>query len=579
MKLKKLEIVKFRGIENKTFEIPQNKNVCAFVGKNGIGKTTSVDAIMWLLCDETFVYGGQNANNLDKNSRETPLEVIGTFIMDNGSELELKRTFKQKFKKDGTFSTYANELYINGATYTVNEYSDRIKSELGIEKDNDPNVTSFNTLRSILDYTYLSSIKYQVAREKIEKLLKLTKDDELANNPSYSIIKQELQSQLYDVSKTKTKLNKNKSLAEGQLKQINAELDLIKKAYKPLDKAKYNELLANREKIEKMVYTHSAEYQASISKLQELDSQIKEQSIIYNNSKKEYDKVVEELKTYKNNIEFYKNKIASLKETFVLTKNTATKCPKCNYALNAEEIQKKLDGINAEGTKANDIIKDLQEKAKKIDVDTAKNAFETESKKYLDMVEKQKQENQNLKAIIEKEDRESQIFNNDKMEKLRVINGEISALLSASNETVLKEKEKDFEVIKSNIAKVEQQLIVLENFANDKNQIINNRINEVFPNLDFRLFEESDSGAIQNTCKVYLKNVEFEGVNTGNQIMLGFEIVESLRKVLGVKESLPIIFDNLNDLDKNNFNNISKKNSQIITTYIQNVDDINLITL
>lgn len=579
MKLKKLEIIKFRGLDNKTFEIPQDKTVCAFVGKNGTGKSTSVDAVMWLLCDETFVYGGQNANNLDKNSRETPLEVIGTFIMDNGSELELKRTFKQKFKKDGTFSTYANELYINGATYTVNEYLDRIKSELGIEKDNDPNVTSFNTLRSILDYTYLSSIKYQVAREKIEKLLKLTKDDELANNPSYSIIKQELQSQLYDVSKTKTKLNKNKSLAEGQLKQINAELDLIKKAYKPLDKARYNELLANREKIEKMVYTHSAEYQASISKLQELDSQIKEQSIIYNNSKKEYDKVVEELKTYKNNIEFYKNKIASLKETFVLTKNTATKCPKCNYALNAEEIQNKLDKINAEGTKANDIIKDLQEKAKKIDVDTAKNAFESESKKYLDMVENQKQENQNLKSIIEKEDRESQIFNNDKMEKLRVINGEISALLSASNETVLKEKEKDFEIIKSNIAKVEQQLIVLENFANDKNQIINNRINEVFPNLDFRLFETSDSGAVQNTCKVYLKNVEFEGVNTGNQIMLGFEIVESLRKVLGVKESLPIIFDNLNDLDKNNFNNISKKNNQIITTYIQNVDDINLITL
>ena len=579
MRLKRLEIVKFRGIENKIFEIPQDKNVCAFIGRNGTGKSTSVDAVMWLLCDETFVYGGQNANNLDKNSRNTPLEVIGVFVKDDGTELELKRSFKQKLKKDGTFSTYGNDLFINGASYSVAEYFDRLKSELGIPKENDPNVTSFNTIRSILDYTYLSSIKYQTAREKIEKVLKIATDSDLLNNPSYSLIKQELQAQLGDVSKTKTKLNKNKTLFEGQLKQINGELDIIKKAYKPLDKDVYNDLLSKRDKIEKMTYSHSTEYKASIEKIRELEIKIKEQYDVYLSAKSVYDKRAEELKSANYNIAFYQKQIEQLKENFVMVKNSGTKCPKCNYELNSEEIKKKLDLINQEGKKSDDLIKQLQEKVKTIDIDTAKKNFEVESKKYSDMVSEQQKENQNLKNIIDKEDKEALIFNNDKMEKLRVINGEISALLSNSNEKILNEKTSELEIVKKNLAKTEQQLVLLEEFANDKNNAIKNRINEVFPNLDFRLFEESDSGAIQNTCKVYLKNVEFEGVNTGNQIMLGFEVVNSLRRVLGVTESLPIIFDNLNDLDKNNFSKIANMNNQIITTYIQNVDDIKLVTL
>ena len=579
MRLKRLEIVKFRGIENKIFEIPQDKNVCAFIGRNGTGKSTSVDAVMWLLCDETFVYGGQNANNLDKNSRNTPLEVIGVFVKDDGTELELKRSFKQKLKKDGTFSTYGNDLFINGASYSVAEYFDRIKSELGISKENDPNVTSFNTLRSIIDYTYISSIKYQVARDKIEKILKIATDSELVNNPNYSIIKQELQAQLFDVSKVKTKLNKNKTLLEGQLKQINGELDVIKKAYKPLDKEAYNELITRRSRIEKMNYSHSAEYQASVQKIRELEIQIKEQYDVYLKAKSVYDKCTEELKSANYNIAFYKKQIEQLTENFIMVRDSGTKCPKCNYELNGAEIKKKLDLINQEGAKANNTIKEIEAKIKTIDIDTAKKNFEAESQKYNEMVKKQQEENQNLKNIIDKEDKESLIFNNDKMEKLRTINGEIQALLSNSNDAILKQKLEDVEIVKKNLSKVEQQLVVLEDFATEKNNTIKNRINEVFPNLDFRLFEESDTGAIQNTCKVYLKNVEFEGVNTGNQILLGLEIINSLRKVLGVKESLPIIFDNLNDLDKNNFGKVAKMNNQIITTYIQNVDELKLVTL
>lgn len=579
MKLKRLEIVKFRGIENIVFEIPQDKNVVAFIGKNGTGKSTSVDSVMWLLTDESFVYGGQNANNLDKNSKETPLEVIGLFVKDDGTELELKRTFKQRLKKDGTFSSYANDLYINGASYSVAEYFDRLKSELGIPKENDPNVTSFNTLRSIIDYTYISSIKYQVARDKIEKILKIATDSDLVNNPNYSIIKQELQAQLFDVSKVKTKLNKNKNLLEGQLKQINGELDVIKKAYKPLDKNAYNDLITKRDKIEKMTYSHSVEYQASIQKIRELEVKIKEQYDIYLSAKSVYDKCADELKNANTNIAFYKKQIEQLTQNFIMVRDSGTKCPKCNYELNGAEIKKKLDLINQEGAKANNTIKEIETKIKTIDIDTAKKNFETESKKYNEMVKKQQEENQNLKNIIDKEDKESLIFNNDKMGKLRTINGEIQTLLSNSNDAILKQKLEDVEIVKKNLSKVEQQLVVLEDFATEKNNTIKNRINEVFPNLDFRLFEESDTGAIQNTCKVYLKNVEFEGVNTGNQIMLGLEIINSLRKVLGVKESLPIIFDNLNDLDKNNFSKVAKMNNQIITTYIQNVDELKLVTL
>ena len=143
MRLKKISIVKFRNLSNVEFEIPDGKKAVVFGGRNGVGKTTMIDSVMWLLCDETIVYGKENSDNLDKNSRKETVEVTCLFVKDDGTELELKRKLYPKYTKSGEFSSYANEFYINGAEYASKKYLARLlNDELGVKVENNPEVTS-----------------------------------------------------------------------------------------------------------------------------------------------------------------------------------------------------------------------------------------------------------------------------------------------------------------------------------------------------------------------------------------------------------------------------------------------------
>lgn len=581
MRLKKIDIVKFRNLSNVSFEIPEGKKAIVFSGLNGIGKTTVIDSVMWLLCDETLVYGKENSDNLDKNNRQDTVEVTCLFVKDNGDELELKRKLYPKYNKAGEFSSYANEFYINGADYSPKKYFARLlNEELGVRLENDPDVTGFNTLRSIIDYNYISSIKYQTAREKIEKILKIAKDEVIANDTRFSLIKDELKAQLYDVAKVKTKLNKKKSISEEMVKKFTNEYQLLKEAFKPIDKEEYEGLLKQKEAIQNKEYTHSADYQSIMAKMQEFNNVVSEAQISMNENKKKYDALNTEKTNIQNNIIHYNNDIATLRETFISVKNSSRKCPNCNFELDKESINKRLKEINEKGTATGELIKKLTQKLESIDLESLKRDFEESKNKYEELFQKQKEFNDKLQAIIKKEDDENRIFYNEKQIALNEVNGKIMALEMASNKSGLENKESELKIAREDLALVERQLIILDEFFQFKNQAIKERINEVFPNLDFRLTVESDTGAIQNTCQVFLKNVDYNGVNTGNKILLGFEIINSLRKAFGVTETLPIIFDELANLDKANFQKTTNlSDSQVITTLVGQSDTIKLLTM
>lgn len=581
MRLKKIDIVKFRNLSNVSFEIPEGKKAIVFSGLNGIGKTTVIDSVMWLLCDETLVYGKENSDNLDKNNRQDTVEVTCLFVKDNGDELELKRKLYPKYNKAGEFSSYANEFYINGADYSPKKYFARLlNEELGVRLENDPDVTGFNTLRSIIDYNYISSIKYQTAREKIEKILKIAKDEVIANDTRFSLIKDELKAQLYDVAKVKTKLNKKKSISEEMVKKFTNEYQLLKEAFKPIDKEEYEGLLKQKEAIQNKEYTHSADYQSIMAKMQEFNNVVSEAQISMNENKKKYDALNTEKTNIQNNIIHYNNDIATLRETFISVKNSSRKCPNCNYELDKESINKRLKEINEKGTATGELIKKLTQKLESIDLESLKRDFEESKNKYEELFQKQKEFNDKLQAIIKKEDDENRIFYNEKQIALNEVNGKIMAMEMASNKSGLENKESELKIAREDLALVERQLIILDEFFQFKNQAIKERINEVFPNLDFRLTVESDTGAIQNTCQVFLKNVDYNGVNTGNKILLGFEIINSLRRAFGVTETLPIIFDELANLDKANFQKTTNlSDSQVITTLVGQSDTIKLLTM
>ena len=315
-------------------------------------------------------------------------------------------------------------------------------------------------------------------------------------------------------------------------------------------------------------------------KMQEFNKVVSEAQISMNENKKKYDALNTEKTNIQNNIIHYNNDIATLRETFISVKNSSRKCPNCNFELDKESINKRLKEINEKGTATGELIKKLTQKLESIDLESLKHDFEESKNKYEELFQKQKEFNDKLQAIIKKEDDENKIFYNEKQIALNEVNGKIMAMEMASNKSGLENKESELKIAREDLALVERQLIILDEFFQFKNQAIKERINEVFPNLDFRLTVESDTGAIQNTCQVFLKNVDYNGVNTGNRILLGFEIINSLRKAFGVTETLPIIFDELANLDKANFQKTTNlSDSQVITTLVGQSDTIKLLTM
>lgn len=581
MKLVKLEIANFRNLKDFKQEFSNEAKTIVFLGKNGIGKSTILDSIMWLLCDETLVYGCQNDDNLDKNDRTKPVDVTAIFVKDNGEELKLQRILTPKFTKSGEFSKYENTLKINDAEYSVKQYFARIKNdEFGIKIENDPDVSSFNTLRSILDYNYINTIKYQVAREKIEKLLKITKDDELINKPEYSIIKDELKATLYDVAKVKTKLNKQKDVIDKNLDVLNKNLDILKNAYKPIDYAELEKLENQKKQVEEMNYENSVEYKTAISKNDELNNQFKIAKDIYYKATDNYNTKLREYNKLVSLKQQEVDKIGALKEQFVSIRNSVNKCPKCNYELNGDDIRKKLDEINVKGQNSSQLIKDYDKQLEKFDTAKMEQEYKDAEKTFNATSKELESSSAKLREIISKEDTQSRIFYNEKMNKLSQINAKINEIKSQSNQSLIEQKENEIKIVRTELANIETKIEMVKDFESKKNEAISKKINEVFPNLDFRLWEESDSGAIQNTCKVYLKNVNYEGINTGHKIMVGIEVMKSLRKVLGVKESIPVIFDDLANLDKDNFEKLkAETTNQIITSYVNQNESLEAMAI
>jgi DNA repair exonuclease SbcCD ATPase subunit len=120
--LKKLTLRNFKGIRN--LEVNFNENETQICGENGTGKTTVLDAFLWLL------FGKDSTNRSDSNfniktldEKGKPIlklehEVTGVFSV-NDNEVTLQRVYLEKWEKprgtaEETLKSHQTEFSING---------------------------------------------------------------------------------------------------------------------------------------------------------------------------------------------------------------------------------------------------------------------------------------------------------------------------------------------------------------------------------------------------------------------------------------------------------------------------------
>lgn len=132
MKLTKLELLNFKGL--KAFTINFNGDVI-IRGDNATGKTTVFDSVCWLL------FGKDSLDRADFEIKTLdggePIpkvnhEVTGTFTLDEGGTVELKRVYREKYSSprggEVTLTGHTTDYFVDGVPKKEKEYKEIVNS-------------------------------------------------------------------------------------------------------------------------------------------------------------------------------------------------------------------------------------------------------------------------------------------------------------------------------------------------------------------------------------------------------------------------------------------------------------------
>lgn len=132
MKLTKLELLNFKGL--KAFAIHFNGDVI-IRGDNATGKTTVFDSVCWLLFGKDSLDRADfEIKTLDGGEpiHKVNHEVTGTFTLDEGGTVELKRVYREKYSSprggEVTLTGHTTDYFVDGVPKKEKEYKEIVSS-------------------------------------------------------------------------------------------------------------------------------------------------------------------------------------------------------------------------------------------------------------------------------------------------------------------------------------------------------------------------------------------------------------------------------------------------------------------
>ena len=187
----------------------------------------------------------------------------------------------------------------------------------------------------------------------------------------------------------------------------------------------------------------------------------------------------------------------------------------------------------------------------------------------------------NLEKEIEKikEDLQS-ISENDNtnlLEDKKRINDEINALNSRIQYKVLNEeleqkinvyiqKEKE---LATHFEEQSRVLYLCDEYIRIYTNLVQDKVNDLFKVVDFRLFETQVNGELKETCEVTVNGVPYSDVNNAGKINAGLDVINSLSKFM--QKRVPIFVDNAESVKK-----LLAVNSQIIKLYVSEEKELKI---
>lgn len=604
MKLTKLELLNFKGL--KSFTINLNGDV-VIRGDNATGKTTVFDSVCWLLFGKDSLdradfeiktlNGGEPIHKVNH-------EVTGTFTLDEGGTVELKRVYREKYSSprggEVTMTGHTTDYFVDGVPKKEKEYKEVVNTLI------DESIFKLITNPLYFNETYswqnrrklllemcgdIDDISVINSRDDLRRLTELlegrTVDDhrkvvaakKTAINKELDMIPIRIDEAVRNKPETvsdKAKLIRDIETLSAGIDEVEKQKAIIQNGFSSTEKESKirdinRQLEAQKSKVLSDYHKHKqhlrCEYEASLTKLKMVEV--------------DRDRCADRRDELNKEIERESKRIATLQsefDAFNAQQFNKESCPTCGQALPVDKQEileaefntnksKKLEewkGLIESAVKLKENYEEQQEiMASKID------SLTTETSQYNDAYNVKFKEYEgysepNLEDDPVYADLKAQLFLLEiddepgaDTEELTKLDEELSSMKSkkADLETELN-KFKLIDDINHRILELEnqQQKLVAEKNALDeasflmdefikaKVNMLEENINSRFKLARFKMFNVMLNGNIEECCETTYKGVPYRSMNNAARINVGLDIINALTSYY--KVNAPVFIDN-----------------------------------
>ena len=622
--LKSIRLENFKGIKELEVSFGEKSTIR---GKNASGKTTIVDAFLWLLFNKNSVYSEKfDLRPLDSDGKFVDyVDITVSAVIDiDGKETELKKVQKQNWVKQrgsetAVFKGNVNSFEIDGFPKSEKEYKDFIAS-----------LMDENLFKILTNPLYFPSMKWKDQRDMLMKLAITESDIEIAKRVGgYDALYNDLEKgSLSDIQKKYA--NALKELKAKQA-ELPVRIDEISKQKVDIDVAEL-ELQRNaiKEQIEKVkASTGDSDRLREEKRSLDLDISLYEQKA--NTSvREERSKVETELVDAKNTLRgfsidctdiesqisgaermlnTYVTHSAELGSEYAAEREkvfdeSKAICPTCGQNLPAE----KVDSLKTEfASKKKARMEKLLAEGRdlKVKIDSIKGDIESLKAKYAEVKAKKDAATETVTSISAKLEnipstvdlsndngynalisRRKEIENkiaecansavSENVTALEIELKDIDAKISAANNNAniddrieeLKAEQRD---VSQKVASAEKMLYLAENLVKEKLNSVSASINGQFEFVKWKLFEQAINGGISETCELTVNGVGYAELNSAGKIQAGLDVIRTLSKIYD--KYAPIWTDNRESVTK-----IPEMDAQVISLYVDpNYDKVTVV--
>lgn len=623
IRLKGMELKNFKGV--KDLKIDFNGVDTNIYGKNATGKTTIVDAFMWLFFNKDssgatdFEIKTKNANGEYLHNLEHSVKAT---IEADGTETTFMKVYKEKYTKQrgsttATFTGHTTDYFVDDVPKKKKEYEEIISSLF----DN-------KYFQIITDPFYFNQkMKWQDRRSllidmcgDVDDYIVIASNSDL--KPLMSVLETksiddyrlQLRSQMKPVNEElkaiPIKINEAQLAIPSEIEQVDEDkLAFVNERIQELENQKATALSGGA----------VAEKETELIKLRNKKLMIQQEmpdikalkDKLYGLSIQE-DSLQRKVERAKNDIQFRQSqqtkneeKRSKLREKYMNVNamqydESKNICPHCGQSLPPEKIagfmeefninkSNELEKINVDGKtlkkefdeRADEIIllknelennqkaiNDLQisigEKQKEID--NIQNDFKVKQQPKLDAIDEQ----------IVNIEREIDLLKDNVGASTSAIDEEINMLKEQrSHYEAIKAKIKVTEIQKNRVIELEQREKILSNqfnemdkmlyltdlFVKEKVKMLTEKINSHFKLCKFKLFDEQVNGGVNECCEVTVDGVSYSNLNNAMKINAGLDVINTVCSFMNIYA--PIFIDNAEAI-----NETLKTKSQQIRLYV-----------